>query len=256
MPIELQGDPLLLFMHAANKIALYGPSWILFSSIPYFLGFGNFFLTLLNFKLFVAGFYIGSLVILWKLTKNLKAVYLFGLNPLVLTETLVSGHNDIVMICFALLSFSLLLKRKFVSAIVLILVSIFIKYATLFLLPTFCYVFFKKIKREKIKEERVFYYSALLMFFAFLLSPIREEIYPWYAIWFLPFISLSGNKKLIMLSLSLSFGLMLRYVPFMFYGTYFGRTPLLKELLTFAPVIIVLLLMSIKKIWSKNSFLL
>ena len=92
------------------------------------------------------------------------------------------------------------------------------------------------------------------MFVAFLLSPLREEIYPWYALWFLPFTSLiTKNKTVLYVSLAFSFSLLFRYVPFMFLGTYFGPTPFIKVLVTFAPVILVLIYMLIKeKVWLRK----
>lgn len=256
MPIEFTRDPLLLFMHAANKTALYGPIWILLTGVPYLLGFGNFILTLFSFKLFISLSYIGTIFIIWKISKNFTTLLLFALNPLIITETLLSAHNDIVMIFFALTSFYLLMKRKIFWAIIFIILSILIKYATLLLLPIFIYVSIKKIRKTEIKWDKVFSYSAILMIIAFLLSPIREEIYPWYAIWFLPFAFLvPKNKILLYLSISFSFGLLLRYIPFMLLGTYFGPTPLIKTLVTFVPPIVALAYLFIKeKLWQKNTF--
>lgn len=257
MPIAFIGDPLLLFTHAANKIALYGPIWILLTGIPCYGGkILGFISILLSFKLFTTLFYIGTTFIIWKISRSLSSVYLFALNPLVLIETIVSGHNDIVMMFLALFSFFLLSKNKFGLGILFFILSIFIKYATLFLLPIFIYVLIKKIKKDEVKWEKIFYYSSLLMVLAVLLSPIREELYPWYAIWFLPFIYLiPQNKALLYFSFSISFGLLLRYVPFMLLGTYFGPTPLIKQLVTFIPVILVLIFILIKeKLWSKIFF--
>ncbi len=256
MPIEFTKDPLLFFMHAANKTALYGPVWILLTGIPYVLGFGNFLLTLLNFKLFILLFYLGTISIIWKISKNFATLLLFVLNPLVIIETLISGHNDIVMMFFALLAFYLLMKKRIFWAIIFIILSMLIKYATLFLLPIFIYVVIRRVRKMEINWDNVFSYSAILMIMAFLLSPIREEIYPWYAIWFLPFSFLvPKNKILLYLSISCSFGLLLRYIPFMLLGTYFGPTPLIKALVTFIPSIAALLYLSIKeKLWRKNFF--
>ena len=38
-PLQFVGDPFLEFTRATNKIALYGPFWILVSVFPYILGF-------------------------------------------------------------------------------------------------------------------------------------------------------------------------------------------------------------------------
>ena len=94
------------------------------------------------------------------------------------------------------------------------------------------------------------------MMVIFVLSFLREEIYPWYGIWFIAFAVLIPNKKLILyVSIALSFSLLLRYIPFMLLGTYFGPTPLIKTLVAFAPVILTLIYYSIKeKLWQKKFF--
>lgn len=248
MPIEFVGDPLLAFTRAANKIALYGPFWILLTGIPYLLGFGNFIITLFSFKLFIVIFYFLTVFLVWKLSKNIIAVILFALNPLVIIETLVSGHNDIVMIFLAFLSFFLLAKKKIFLGTIFFVLSIFIKYATLLLIPVFLYVVWRLIKNKGIDWARVYLFSSLLMLVAFLLSPIREEIYPWYAIWFISFSFLVPNKKVLLYSsVAFSFSLLLRNVPYMLTGTYIGRTPLMKEIISFTPPALILLYYVFKK---------
>jgi hypothetical protein len=252
MPVEFVGDPLLLFMHAANKVALYGPSWILLSGIPFLFGFGNFIIILFEFKLFIAAFYFAAICVIWKMSKNILSIILFSLNPLVIIETLIGGHNDIVMIFFTLLSFFFLTKKKVFFAILFFILSLLIKYATILLLPIFLYALWKIFKRKKIDWKNIFYSSALLMIMGFLLSPIREEIYPWYAIWFLPFVFLVPEKKiLVYLSIFFSFGLLFRYVPYMLSGTHGGLTPILKSLVTFAPAFLTALYLIYRRIWGK-----
>lgn len=227
MPIDFKGDPLLAFTHAANKTALYGPFWIFLTGIPYFLGFGNFLFTLFSFKFFVAIFYFLSCLLIYKLAKNIFSLVLFSFNPLVLIETLVSSHNDIVMMFFALLSFHFLMGNKKAKCYLLLLLSFLIKFATVFLLPVF--VFFKKIK-----EKQRLPLLWLSMFLIFLLTAFREEIYPWYAIWFLLFGFLNPKNKIILwVSIAFSFSLLFRYVPYMYFGTHFGNVPLIKSLVTF-----------------------
>lgn len=249
MPIEFLGDTNLLFTQAANRISLYGPLWIFLTGIPYLLSFGNFILSLFNLKLVIIIFYLGTIFLIKKLsTTNLSAM-LFALNPLVVIETLVGSHNDIVMMFFALLSFFLLKKRKFLLAFFFLFLSILIKYATLFLVPIFIFAVIKTLRGEKIDWSNVYYKSALSMLLIFLLSALRVEIYPWYAIWFLAFSFLLPQRKtLFYISLAFSFGLLLRYIPFMLLGTHFGITPIIKTIVTFVPVIVALLYGYTKKI--------
>ncbi|OGH08648.1 MAG: hypothetical protein A2152_03225 [Candidatus Levybacteria bacterium RBG_16_35_6] len=226
MPIEFRGDPILAFTQAANKTALYGPFWIFLTGVPYLLGFGNFIATMFSFKVFSIVFYILTCLFIYKLTKNSLSLVLMALNPLIVIESLVSSHNDIVMMFFALFSFYFLLKDKKAKTYLFLLLSFLIKFATIFLLPVF--IFFKRIK-EKQKLSFLF----LAMFVIFLISGFRE-IYPWYAIWFLSFAFINPKNRIILwISLAFSFSLLFRYVPFMYWGTHFGNTPLIKTSVTF-----------------------
>lgn len=240
MPMEFIDEPFLAFTRAANKIALYGPSWELFSGIPYAFGFGNFITTVLSFKLFMVLFYIGVTLLIFKISKSIFSVLFFALNPLVVIETLVSSHNDIIMMFFALLSFWFIIKKKFLPSVFFLLISILIKYATIFLLPVFVYIFLEKyVRKKEINFEKVFYLSIFLMMIIFFLAPLREEIYPWYAIWFLTFVALTPKIKFILYAnIIFSFSLLLGYTPYMFRGTYQNPTLVLKTIITFTPPIL------------------
>lgn len=253
MPVDLIGDPFLSFTHAANKIALYGPVWILLTGISYVLGLGNFIITLFSFKIFIALFYVATTILIWKISKSIIHLILFAFNPLIIIETLVSGHNDIVMVFFALLSFSLLTRKKILLGTLFFVLSIFIKYTTVLLVPVFLFMVWKTIRKKEYRLEDVFCYSSLLMLIAFLLSPVREEIYPWYAIWFLSFAFLIPEKKfLLYISIAFSFGLLFRYVPFMLSGTHAGITPLIKSIVTFVPAILVSFYIFLRmKLWER-----
>lgn len=232
MPIEFTRDPLLLFMHAANKTALYAPFWILLTGIPYALGFGNFLITLLNFKLLVGAFYGLTVWLLWKMTKDIFRTTLFALNPLVLIETFISSHNDIVMMFLLLAGLYFLFEKRKGWGIVLFILSIGIKYVTLITLPFYGWAIFKQISKRKI-----FFLITFAMYSIFFLSSFREEIYPWYSLWFLlPITFIAENTLFTWISFTFSFSMMLRYIPFMLLGTYFGPTPLLKIILMIIPI--------------------
>ncbi|MBI2028399.1 MAG: hypothetical protein HYT07_02205 [Candidatus Levybacteria bacterium] len=252
MPIEFLGDPNLSFTHAANKIALYGPVWILLTGIPYIITFYSFIFTLFSFKLFISLFYILSIFLIFRITKNLFSVFLFSLNPLVVVEILVGGHNDIVMMAFVLLAFNYAINKKIIISVLFFVLSVLIKYATIFLLPVFVYLVYASIKRKKVNWGKIFYWSWVLMFSVFLFSFLREEIYPWYAVWFLVFTCLIPNRRIFLyISLAFSFGLLFRYVPFMISGTHAGLTPIIKSVVTFIPPSLVLAYFLVKKLWGK-----
>lgn len=238
MPIEFVGEPFLSFTRASNKLALYGPSWILLTGIPFYLLGFNVWLLLLGVKILVTVFYVWLSILVYKITKSQFVVVFFALNPLVMYETLVSSHNDVVMISFCIFSFWSLQNKKMVASLATLVLSIFIKYTTVLLVPVWLLISFFSFTKRKINWNKIYMISAGIMFAAFLLSPLREEMYPWYAIWFLPFIALGSYKKwLVVFCFLLSLGLMLRYLPFMYTGMYFGSTPFLREFVTLLPLL-------------------
>lgn len=251
-PVELLNDPYLAFTRAANKTALYGPFWVILTGIPYFVGLGNFILTLFSFKAFIALFYVGIVYLIMKIDKN--ATWFFALNPLVIIESLVSSHNDIVMVFFALLSLYLFFLGKYFSSALSIIGSILIKPATLFLTPVYLGMIKDRLVGGKINLERAFKFSAFFMLIIFFLSPFREELYPWYAIWFITFTAfLYKNKFLQNLVLVFSLGLMLRYIPYMATGNYFGSTPLIRNILMITPLLIFFALTWLRKYFPSRS---
>src|SRR3989344_3296271 len=212
MPIEFTNDPSFTFVRAANKISLYGPVWLALSGIPFYIGFNNPVLMLFTFKALNVAFYLLTIVLIWKISKNLISVSFFALNPLVIIEILLNSHNDTVMIFLALFSFYCLIKNKTKLSILFLILSILIKYATVFLIS---------------------------MFILFLLSPIREEMYSWYAVWFIAFASFLIKKKYIYyFVVFLSIGLLLGYVPYMYTGLYTSSIILLKYIIIILPPLI------------------
>lgn len=249
MPIEIPNEPMLTYMHAANKVALYGPVWIVVSAIPHYLGLGNPLFTVYMFKFLEIVFYVSVLWLIWRLSeKKLWALAFFSLNPIVLTEINLCGHNDAVMMFFALSSFWLLQKKKYFFSITALLCSIFIKYATVLLVPVYLYTVLKIMRKEKFSWTTVWIWSATMMYAAFLLSPLREEIYAWYFIWPLAFLALiPGESLLVWLSYGFTFGLPLRLAPFMYLQTWAGVTPMVKKFVTFIPPAIGGLLYAYRK---------
>jgi len=237
MPNEFLNDTNLLFTRASNKYAIYGPSWLILSGIPYLLSFGNVLLSILLFKIFVGIFYLGIVILIYKLSKkNVYITAFFALNPLVIIETFVSGHNDSVMMFFALLSFYLSTKKKLFSSLCSLTVSVLVKYSTIILVPVLFLFHFDRLRKES-GNSKLWQFSFFGMLVLFLLSPLREEMYPWYAIWILPFIALLENKKIMYGSIAFSFGLMLYYVPYMITGQYLGYSYVLKYVLVFLPLL-------------------
>ena len=61
----------------------------------------------------------------------------------------------------------------------------------------------------------------MAMFAGLMLVLMQREFLPWYWVWILPFIALHTEKqKLVRFSTIVSFGLVLSYAPFIYFGEY------------------------------------
>ncbi len=244
MPIEIPNESMLTFLNAANKTALYGPAWIALTSLPHYAGGGNLLLTLFTFKLFIVGWYVLLCYLIWRASgKKAWSLAFFALNPLVTLSTLVDAHNDVVMMAFALGGFLALKNKRYIVSITLIVLSVLIKGATLFLMPVFLWCLYQQWKTKNVTWQRVWYLASAAMYFIFFLSPLREEIYAWYLIWPLTFLSLLGKQTILhAVSYGFSFGLMLRIVPFFYTRSWSGITPMVKKIATLLPPAVSMLI--------------
>lgn len=247
--LDFPQDPWINFMRWTHRTSPYGPVWLGLTIPLSFLGFQFFLPTLFLFKGLMVGGFLGTVYFIGKIlgkinpSKRLFGMSVFALNPLVIIESLVSAHNDIVMIFLAVLAIYLLLDKKYFRAFLLLFLSIGIKFATIFLLPIFIIIIAFELRGRKINWERIFIAIIILMPISIVLSSIRTELQPWYLLWFLPFVSFLTDKKwLIISSFVLSLGLLLHYVPFLYTGNWDPPIPTIKFWLTTLSLVIGIML--------------
>lgn len=228
--INFAFDPMLRFMQNVHTPAPYAYGWTGLSLIPGLTWLTqNFTLSFWAMKLFIAGFWLGQLWILRKLVqrlfpKELWRFWLFALNPFVLVETLINGHNDVVMMFFALLSYWFFLNSKKFRALLFLLFSASIKYVTIVLLPF--YLRGESSQAEKIDLPTLFSLALLLIMF------IRPgQLHSWYLIWAFSFVVLSRSNILIKVFTALTIGALLRYAPYLYYGHWDPPVYLLRNLI-------------------------
>jgi hypothetical protein len=92
------------------------------------------------------------------------------------------------------------------------------------------------------------------MFAVFLVSPLREEMYPWYFVWclccvvFLP----KSHRFLYRFTLALCFGLLLRNTPYIITRQYGGYNQIIRTVVTWMPVLLFIGDLTLKrriKLW-------
>lgn len=221
------------FMHWTHRTYPYGPIWLILTLPFSYLGFGKFILTVLNFKFLFVAIYLANLWLIKKISST--SVLFFALNPLVIVESLVSPHLDAAMVLFFLLGVFFFQTRKKVLAIVAIFLSGGIKFLTLVTLPLFF----------KFPNKKILQFSLILILAILIPVILQREVYPWY---FLPPIAIASllvsNKKLVILTIAVSFGLMLRYLPLV----YIGKEVLFAEnILTIVPILLCVLGLTLRR---------
>ncbi|MBI5620966.1 DUF2029 domain-containing protein [Candidatus Gottesmanbacteria bacterium] len=252
IPLQFAGiDPLVAVMRWTHLPSAYTPAWILLTLPAYLLGFGKMVFVIWNLKLFVALFYLLAVRGVKKVLEKVDpariplGVAIFALNPLVIIESLVSAHNDIVMVALSVWAILLLLEQKYISSWVVLSFSVAIKLMTITLAPIF-------IAAKYMADWRKWSLIALGIGFLMVLS--RREPLPWYWIWFMPFIAFYPSRWwLTTLSTWYAFALLLRYAPYLYYGNWNAPVPILKWWVTIVPIIVALGIIGMGKMkaWSK-----
>jgi hypothetical protein len=242
--LDFPGDPMLSFMHWVQRNYPYGPIWLLFSAPISFVGMNVFLPTFFLFKILAGVSYVGGVYYVEKIALQVNkktAVFkalLFALNPLVLIEGLVSAHNDITMFFFAIFGLYLLFKSKNVLSGVSLLISIGIKFATIFLLPIFIFVYLMRFFKKKIHWEHVFLWTTLLMVPALIAVTIRTTFQPWYLLYLLPFGALVGNRFTIIPLIIASIFALTEYIPFLYTGNWNPPIPFILNIITFSGLLV------------------
>lgn len=234
-PLQFTGvDPYLTFLHWTHVPSVYPPFWIFLTGFPYLLGFGVFLLTLWNFKLLMAA---GYLLAAWSVHEILKhsgyknpavGLALFALNPLVIIESLVSSHNDIVMMGLGAFAYLLFVQGKRVWSWGTVAMSVGIKFMTVGLIPLFL-----------VGWRKGYALMAMAAVSGLFLYVTHREVMPWYFLWLLPFIAILPHVLwLQIISVGISAGLLLRYAPFLYMGDWNPPVPMMKLWLSVIPIAI------------------
>ncbi|MBI2430855.1 MAG: hypothetical protein HYV39_02480 [Candidatus Levybacteria bacterium] len=242
--LDYPGDPMLSFMHWTHRTYPYGPIWLI-TSIPLsFLGFGFLLLTMMLFKGLAFISFLGTTYYIQKILQRfspqneLFGMIFFALNPLVLVESLVSAHNDIFMIFLSVWAINLLLDNKYYRSFLLLILSIGVKFASIFLFPIFMY--------KIIVQRYIFYLAVVAMIIPVIFASFRTTYQPWYLLYVLPFAAFIAQKYFVLIpSIVISLISLLEYVPFFYLGNWDPPVPTVLFWTRITGIIVSLLVISI-----------
>lgn len=230
---DFPADLWVRFMHWTHRTYPYGPLWLVLTIPISFMGMGKFVITLLLYKMMFATFHMGNVWLIGRISTTLKskhallAMVIYGMNPLVIIESLVSPHNEVVMAFFLLLSLYYLVVAKLASrgstnlnvlSIVMLMVSGAIKFITWILLPVF--LFHKQITKRW-GNDRFLFLTIITLLIPLGYVMWQREPYSWYLLPLLALAALLSHYSWIrILASGVSLSLLLRYAPFLYFGDY------------------------------------
>ncbi len=141
MQVPPQNHPFVIGISWAQQPSPYGPFWQLLSIIPVMFTGDHWAASIYGLKLLSMAFYLaaGALVFLtvrrtWP-GRELLATMVFAWNPFVVFRTIGNGHNDVVMMAFALSAFYFVSRGNWLLALPLLALSVCIKYSTALIVP-------------------------------------------------------------------------------------------------------------------------
>ncbi len=245
--LDFPKDPMLPFMRWIHRTYPYGPVWLAVTVPLSYLGMNYFLLTFFLFKTLMAVSYLGSVYFISKIAKkmgnaSLFPIVFFALNPLVIIESLVSAHNDIVMMCFALAACYFLLTKKYFFALLFLLLSIGVKFATIFLIPAFLLYLLFEYKKKPIRPENFFLLATFGMIIAIVLASVRTNFQPWYLLYAFPFAAPVSHKYFVRIPVIIfSFFALLEYVPYLYTGNWNNPVPQILFFLTLSAFLLSVL---------------
>ncbi len=139
IPLQFSGiEPWLSFMRWTHLPSAYTPLWIALTLPAYLLGFGYFLAILWSMKALAVSGYVAMVWFVGKILQKhdpkqqAMGMAIVALNPLIIFETLVSGHNDAVMMAFAMASI-------YYSSFFLMAIATATKLMTIFLIPVMAF---------------------------------------------------------------------------------------------------------------------
>ncbi|MBX5456929.1 MAG: hypothetical protein IRZ31_08515 [Thermogemmatispora sp.] len=160
------GDPLAPLDDWRTAVAAYGPVWLLICAIlSWFLG-ANALAYVLAFRLLALMAHLLNMLLIARLLRALGrservitlGAMLYGLNPLMLIESALGAHNDVLMMTCMLLGCwwcadadgtGLVRVRRWLPALVFMLLALLIKFTALLGVALFlCLLLFRTLQRD------------------------------------------------------------------------------------------------------------
>jgi hypothetical protein len=158
-PSQFSSDLLYSYVAWTHIPSPYGPLWIMLTAPLSAIAGADLFANLVLFKALDVLCYAGCAFLLYLVISKVQPRYsvagtlLFAWNPLVLIEFGSSGHNDVVMLSFAMLAAWLVVNSRFLLGLLALTVSLLVKVVTIFLVPLFGVLVWRELSRKNVADQ-------------------------------------------------------------------------------------------------------
>lgn len=244
--MDYPSDPWIRFLHWTHRTYPYGPLWLLVTIPLSFIGMGKFVIIMVLFKLLIVASYLFTSYYIYKILQKINSSYallgtaFFALNPLVILESLVSAHNDVLMMALSVLAVYLLVQKKRFWGLLVGLLSAGVKFTTVYLLP-FILIGFRP------------YLAFLFALGTFSAISYKIGIQPWYFLWVMPFAALACmHRTARIIMICIPFVLLLRYIPFIETGSWYPSAIPFQYWATVSGVVASIVVYLGMMIWNKK----
>ena len=262
--LDFAGDDWVRFMHNVHTAAPYGYGFTLLSLLPVWATGVKFSLSWLAHKLINVGLWAGMLAVYRRLAARRQSKvadygWWLALNPLVLMEILGNGHNDLWMMLPALLSFVLAwlpsAKNRFVSvtaSVLLYILSLSIKFATLALLPVMIVAWGAAWWPQWCERLKKYVGDGSAVMMVLPLMTARSQLFhPWYLVWALTFAPLCRSRYVRALLIILTASSLYRYGPYLWLNGYDSATLGWQQLISWGPAVVYTIIIVGRMIYQK-----
>ena len=241
--LDFPQDQWIRFMHWTHRTYPYGPVFLIITIVTSFMGFGKFLLNFILFKALSSLFYLLSVYFLNKL--NRRWAIIFATSPLIIIDSLINSHNDLISVAFLIIGIYFLFKNS-IKGKLFFLLSAGIKFMTI---PA---IFLSK--KNNILNKLIFSFFIifpLILIIPFFGNLFHVEIQTWYFIVVLGFLPFYEN---IITKLNiLFFGLLISYYPFIRFGLWdkYEGVPIKHIIIVIFALINLIAIIAIPK-WRKS----
>ncbi len=235
-PLEFSGDLWLRFMRWVHTPSAYGPVFTAIESPAYLLGLGKFVPVLYLMKITMTLFFVWCIHLIgdiaheigFKKDKIITTQLLIALNPFLIMDTVVNGHNDAVMMALFLVALYYSIKSRVGTSLLALIASIGTKFMTILTLP----LYFIKSPRNKIL------FSFLVLLIPVIVSLGRFQ--PWYLVWAIIPAVLTGYQVVKNWVILASLAGAIFYYPYVATGFWVNSLPFVAAIV-YLPILISLI---------------